>query len=128
MARRLPLLPIADVAHIVHGPIACAGRRGTTGHPVSSGPTLYRIGMTTDLSETDVVMGVAKSACCNAIRQAVESYRPAAVFVHATCVTALIGDDMEAVCKAATDFLGVPVIPVDAAGFTAPKPGQPPGR
>src|SRR5512138_560239 len=54
---QIALLPIADVAHIVHGPIACAGnswdKRGTR----SSVPTLYKIGMTSDLSETDVIMG-----------------------------------------------------------------------
>ena len=118
---QIALLPIADVAHIVHGPIACAGASWDNRGTRSSGPTLYRIGMTTDLSETDVVMGRGEKRLLHAIRQAVESYRPAAVFVYATCVTALIGDDMEAVCKAATDFWGVPVIPVDAAGFYGTK-------
>src|SRR5574343_390315 len=110
-----------DGAQIALLPIACAGASWDNRGTRSSGPTLYRIGMTTDLSETDEVMGRGEKRLLHAIRQAVESYRPAAVFVYATCVTALIGDDMEAVCKAATDFWGVPVIPVDAAGFYGTK-------
>ncbi len=118
---QIALLPIADVAHIVHGPIACAGSSWDNRGTRSSGPALYRIGMTTDLSETDVVMGRAEKRLFHAIKQAIEEYRPAAVFVYATCVTALVGDDMEAVCKAATERWGTPVIPIDAAGFYGTK-------
>ncbi|MDR2365054.1 MAG: nitrogenase iron-molybdenum cofactor biosynthesis protein NifE [Zoogloeaceae bacterium] len=118
---QIALLPIADVAHIVHGPIACAGNSWDNRGAKSSGPALYRIGMTTDLSETDIVMGRSEKRLFHAIRQAIDSYRPAAVFVYATCVTALMGDDLEAVCKAAAARWGVPVIPVDAAGFYGTK-------
>ncbi|MDR2164047.1 MAG: nitrogenase iron-molybdenum cofactor biosynthesis protein NifE [Zoogloeaceae bacterium] len=118
---QIALLPIADVAHIVHGPIACAGNSWDNRGARSSGPALYRIGMTTDLSETDVIMGRSEKRLFHAIRQAIESYAPAAVFVYATCVTALIGDDLEAACKAASERWGVPVIPVDAAGFYGTK-------
>ncbi|WP_303787032.1 nitrogenase iron-molybdenum cofactor biosynthesis protein NifE [Azovibrio restrictus] len=118
---QIALLPIADVAHIVHGPIACAGSSWDNRGTRSSGPTLYRIGMTTDLSETDVVMGRSEKRLFHAIKQAIETYRPAAVFVYTTCVTALVGDDMEAVCKAASQRWGVPVIPIDAAGFYGTK-------
>jgi len=54
---QIALLPIADVAHIVHGSIACAGSSWDNRGTRSSGPTLYKIGMTTDLTEQDVVMG-----------------------------------------------------------------------
>ena len=118
---QIALLPIADVAHIVHGPIACAGSSWDNRGTRSSGPTLYRIGMTTDLSETDVVMGRGEKRLFHAVKQAIDSYSPAAVFVYNTCVTALIGDDVEAVCKAATERWGTPVVPVDAAGFYGTK-------
>jgi nitrogenase molybdenum-cofactor synthesis protein NifE len=77
--------------------------------------------MTTDLSETDVVMGRGEKRLFHAIRQAIDSYSPAAVFVYNTCVTALIGDDVDAVCRAASEHWGVPVVPVDAAGFYGTK-------
>ncbi|MDR3055965.1 MAG: nitrogenase iron-molybdenum cofactor biosynthesis protein NifE [Zoogloeaceae bacterium] len=118
---QIALLPIADVAHIVHGPIACSGNSWDNRGARASGTALYRIGMTTDLSETDIVMGRSEKRLFHAIKQAVAHYHPAAVFVYATCVTALIGDDMESVCKAATARWGVPVIPVDAAGFYGTK-------
>ncbi|MDP2507197.1 nitrogenase iron-molybdenum cofactor biosynthesis protein NifE [Oceanobacter sp. 3_MG-2023] len=118
---QIALLPIADVAHVVHGPIACAGSSWDNRGTRSSGPTLYRIGMTTDLTEQDVIMGRGEKRLFHSIKQAVEDYNPPAVFVYNTCVPALIGDDVDAVCKTAEARWGVPVIPVDAAGFYGTK-------
>lgn len=118
---QIALLPIADVAHIVHGPIACAGSSWDNRGTRSSGPQLYRIGMTTDLTEQDVIMGRGEKRLFHAIKQAVEDYRPPAVFVYNTCVPALVGDDVDAVCKEAETRWGVPVVPVDAAGFYGTK-------
>ena len=118
---QIALLPIADVAHIVHGPIACAGSSWDNRGTRSSGPTLYKIGMTTDLTEQDVIMGRSEKRLFHSIRQAIDSYRPAAVFVYNTCVPALVGDDVDAVCKDATARYGVPVVPVDSAGFYGTK-------
>ena len=118
---QIALLPIADVAHIVHGPIACAGSSWDNRGTRSTGPTLWRTGMTTDLTEQDVIMGRGEKRLFHAIKQAVADHAPAAVFVYATCVTALIGDDLDAVCKAASEHFGVPVVPVDAAGFYGTK-------
>ena len=77
---QIALLPIADVAHIVHGPIACARSSWDNRKTRSSGATLYRIGMTTDLSETDVVMGRGEKRLFHAIKQAIDSYSPSAGF------------------------------------------------
>ncbi|MEF8701581.1 MAG: nitrogenase iron-molybdenum cofactor biosynthesis protein NifE [Candidatus Accumulibacter sp. UW26] len=118
---QIALLPIADVAHIVHGPIACAGASWDNRGARSSGPTLYRIGMTTDLTEQDVIMGRGEKRLFLAIKQAIDDYSPKAVFVYSTCVPALIGDDLEAVARAATERWGVPVVPVDCAGFYGTK-------
>lgn len=118
---QIALLPIADVAHVVHGPIACAGSSWDNRGTRSSGPTLYRLGMTTDLTEEDVVMGRSEKRLFHAIKQAVEEHNPAAVFVYNTCVPALVGDDIEAICKSAQERWGVAVVPVDAAGFYGTK-------
>lgn len=118
---QIALLPIADVAHIVHGPIACAGSSWDNRGTRSSGPTLYRIGMTTDLTEQDVIMGRGEKRLFHAIKQAIDDYAPQAVFVYSTCVPALTGDDMDAVAKAASERWGVPVVPVDCAGFYGTK-------
>ena len=118
---QIALLPIADVAHIVHGPIACAGSSWDNRGTRSSGPMLYRIGMTTDLTEQDVVMGRGEKRLFHSIKQAIDDYSPPAVFVYNTCVPALVGDDVDAVCKAAEERWGIPVVSVDAAGFYGTK-------
>ncbi|GBE11213.1 nitrogenase molybdenum-iron protein alpha chain [bacterium BMS3Abin12] len=118
---QIALLPIADVAHIVHGPIACAGSSWDNRGARSSGQTLYRLGFTTDLTEQDVVMGRGEKRLFHSIKQVIDDHRPAAVFVYNTCVPALSGDDIEAVCSAARERWGVPVVPVDAAGFYGTK-------
>lgn len=118
---RNALLPIADAAHIVHGPIGCAGSSWDNRGTRSSGPDTFRIGMTTDLSDMDVIMGRGEARLFKAIRQAAETYRPPAVFVYSTCVPALQGDDVARVAKAAQEALGLPVIPVDCAGFYGNK-------
>ncbi len=118
---QIALLPIADVAHIVHGPIACAGSSWDNRGTRSSGADLYRIGMTTDLTEQDIIMGRAEKRLFHAIKQAIDTYSPPAVFVYNTCVPALIGDDINAVCKSAQERWGVPVVPIDSAGFYGTK-------
>ncbi|MBB1075115.1 nitrogenase iron-molybdenum cofactor biosynthesis protein NifE [Rhodoferax sp. 4810] len=118
---QIALLPIADVAHIVHGASACAGSAWDNRGSRSSGPKLFKLGMTTDLTEQDVIMGRGEKRLFHGIKQAIETYQPAAVFVYNTCVPALIGDDIDAVCKDATTRWGVPVISIDAAGFYGTK-------
>jgi len=118
---KIALQPIADAVHLVHGPAACEGNGWDGRHTPSSGPELYRLGLTTDLSELDIVMGGAEKRLYKAIKEAVARHSPSAVFVYSTCVPALIGDDVDAVCKHATTKLGTPIIPVNAPGFAGSK-------
>ena len=117
---KIALQPIVDVAHIVHGPIACEGNSWDSRHVYSSGPDTYRTGFTTDMGEFDVVYGGEKRLY-KAIREVMEKYDPPAVFVYQTCLPAMIGDDIDAVCKAASEKFGKPVIPVNAPGFAGSK-------
>lgn len=116
----IALVPITDAAHLVHGPIACAGNSWGSRGSLSSGPQLYKFGFTTDLSENDVIFGGEKKLY-KAILDIHKRYSPQAVFVYSTCVTALIGEDMDAVCKAASNKIGIPVIPVNSPGFVGSK-------
>ncbi|QTN23250.1 nitrogenase iron-molybdenum cofactor biosynthesis protein NifE [Rhizobacter sp. AJA081-3] len=117
---KIALQPIVDVAHLVHGPIACEGNSWDNRHSASSGPQTYRTGFTTDINEFDVVYGGEKRLF-KAIREIIEKVDPPAVFVYQTCVTAMIGDDVEAVCRKASEKFGKPVIPVNSPGFAGPK-------
>jgi nitrogenase molybdenum-cofactor synthesis protein NifE len=117
---KIALQPIADAVHLVHGPLACEGNSWDSRNAQSSGPDLFRRGFTTDLSNLDIIHG-GERKLYRAIRRVVERHHPPAVFVYQTCVGSLIGDDVEAVCKAAAERLGLPVIPVDAPGFCGTK-------
>ena len=116
----IALVPITDAAHLVHGPIACSGNSWGSRGSLSSGPMLYKMGFTTDLSENDVIFGGEKKLY-QAILDIHKRYNPAAIFVYSTCVTALIGEDMDAVCQAAAKKISTPIIPVNAPGFVGSK-------
>jgi nitrogenase molybdenum-cofactor synthesis protein NifE len=117
---KIALQPITDVAHLVHGPIACEGNSWDNRGAKSSASHLYRTGFTTDMSEQDIVMGGEKRLY-KSIKEIIEKYNPPAVFVYQTCVPAMIGDDIEAVCKSASKKFGKPVIPINSPGFVGPK-------
>ena len=119
---QITLFPFADAAHLVHGPITCLGSSwetratGTSWH----GRDLTQMGFTTDININDVVFG-GEAKVSAAIAKIVERYAPEAVFVYSTCVTALIGDDLDMVCKQAAAQHQIPIVPVHAPGFVGSK-------
>jgi nitrogenase molybdenum-cofactor synthesis protein NifE len=118
---RVVLMPITDVIHLVHGPIACAGNSWDNRGARSSDAQLYRRGFTTEMLQNDVVFGGEKKLY-RAIKELAVRYPEAkAIFVYATCVTSMTGDDIEAVCKAAQEKLSIPVVPVNTPGFIGDK-------
>jgi len=118
---RVVLMPITDVIHLVHGPIACAGNSWDNRGARSSASQLYRRGFTTEMLQNDVIFGGEKKLY-KSILELVQRYPEArAVFVYATCVTAMTGDDVEAVCTAAAKKVALPVIPVNTPGFIGDK-------
>ena len=113
---RVVLNPVVDAVHLVHGPVGCATYTWDIRGSLSSGPEMYRNSFSTDMTERDVVFGGEKKlAAC--IDEVVEKYRPPAIFVYATCVTGMIGDDIVAVCRNASRRHGTDVIPVESSGF-----------
>ena len=119
---RVVLMPITDALHLVHGPIGCAGNSWDNRGARSSGSQLYRRGFTTELSQNDVVFGGERKLRA-AILDLAARYRgeARAIFVYATCVSAMTGDDVPAVCKAAAAEVDIPVIPVNTPGFVGDK-------
>jgi nitrogenase molybdenum-cofactor synthesis protein NifE len=118
---RVVLMPVTDVIHLVHGPIACAGNSWDNRGARSSGAQLYRRGFTTEMLQNDVIFGGEKKLY-RAIQELAVRYPEArAIFVYATCVTAMTGDDIEAVCAAAAEKVSIPVIPVNTPGFIGDK-------
>lgn len=118
---RNALVPVTDAAHIVHGPIGCAGSSWDARGSRSSGPVLYRIGMTTDLAELDVILGSGSERLIAGVGHVVERYKPAAVFLYNTCITAMSGDDLAVIARTAAECWSIPVVPVDCGGFYGNK-------
>jgi len=119
---QISLFPYADAAHLVHGPLTCLGSSWETRATRTSWPgrDLTQVGFTTAVSINDVVFG-GEEKLANAIDYIMARYAPEAVFVYATCVTALTGEDIDAVCKQAAERHGVPMVPVHAPGFVGSK-------
>ncbi|MDF3001436.1 MAG: nitrogenase molybdenum-iron cofactor biosynthesis protein NifE, partial [Bacillota bacterium] len=117
---RVVLNPITDAFHIVHGPIGCASYTWDIRGSLSSGSELYRNSFSTDLSEKDVVFGGEKKLTA-AIDELAALHNPKVIFVYATCIVGVIGDDVDAVCKAAEQKYGIRVIPVKSPGFSGNK-------
>lgn len=65
------------------------------------------------MDETDVVTGRHLKKIPQAVQEVVESLpkRPSVVMICITCVDALLGTDMERVCRKAEDAVGLPVRP-----------------
>jgi nitrogenase molybdenum-cofactor synthesis protein NifE len=114
------LQPIADTAHLVHGPIACCGNSWEGRGTLSSKGALHTMGFTTDMGEIDIVYG-SEEKLLNAVKRTSKAVSPKAIFVYSTCVSGLTGEDIEAVCKRAESELGIRVIAVNAPGFVGPK-------
>jgi len=113
---RVVLNPVTDAAHLVHGPIGCATYTYDIRGSLSSGSEMYRNSFSTDLRERDIIFGGEKKlAAC--IDEIIASHHPPAIFVYATCVVGVIGDDIIAVCKEASLRHGIDVIPVESSGF-----------
>ncbi|ADN35036.1 nitrogenase MoFe cofactor biosynthesis protein NifE [Methanolacinia petrolearia DSM 11571] len=115
---RVVLNPVTDAIHLVHGPIGCASYTYDIRGSLSSGSENYRKSFSTDMKEKDVIFGGEKKlAAC--IDELVEKYNPPAIFVYSTCVVGMIGDDIIAVCKNASQTYGIDVIPVESSGFVS---------
>ncbi len=119
---QISLFPYADAVHLVHGPMTCLGASWETRETLSSyeGRDHTVMGFTTGITTNDVIFGGDKRLS-DSIDYIMEQYKPEAIFVYSTCVTALTGDDIDATCRHASERHGVPVVPVHAAGFVGGK-------
>lgn len=65
------------------------------------------------MDDTDIVTGRHLNKISKAVKEVVDSLgeKPTAVMICITCVDALLGTDMERVCKKASDYAEVPVLP-----------------
>ncbi len=119
---QISLFPYADAVHLVHGPQTCLGASWETRETLSSyeGRDHTVMGFTTGITTNDVIFGGDKRLE-DSIDYIMEHYKPEAIFVYSTCVTAMVGDDIDMTCKLGSEKHGVPVVPVHAPGFVGGK-------
>lgn len=119
---QISLFPYADAVHLVHGPQTCLGASWETRETLTSyqGKDHTTMGFTTGISTNDVIFGGDKRLE-DSINYIVKEYKPEAIFVYSTCVTALVGDDIDMTCKLGSETHGIPVVPVHAPGFVGGK-------
>ncbi|AKG34379.1 hypothetical protein VK70_07160 [Paenibacillus durus ATCC 35681] len=111
------LMPIADAAHLVHGTAGCLESGwGYPGSRIDFG-NLSGYGFSTHLNNRDMTMG-GERKLLQSIGYIADSYHPPAIFVYATCVTVLLMEDIDSICKEAEQIWGLPVIPVHSPGLT----------
>jgi nitrogenase molybdenum-iron protein alpha chain len=112
---------IRDIAIVYHGPSGCAA--GAAGRSILCNQVAARIGvrndsvmLCSDMDEQDTVFG-ALDAVRDIIRTTYEHYHPKAIFVASSCVSGVIGEDIDSVCEELAGELPVPVEPVHCEGF-----------
>lgn len=70
----------------------------------------------TDMNESDTVFGATENLG-KVIRETFKRYQPKAIFIGASCVSGVIGEDLESVARELHEELGIPVAPIHCEGF-----------
>jgi len=112
--------PLKDMVHITHGPIGCGYyswlTRRNKARTDESGQNFLSYCVSTDMQESDIVFGGEKKLA-RIIDEVVEIFHPRGITVSATCPVGLIGDDIDAVAKAAEQKHGIPVLAFHCEGY-----------
>ncbi len=119
---QITLFPFADVVHLVHSPSTCIGASWETRQTLTShkGQNNTVTGYTTDVMANDVIFGGDKKLE-ESINYIVEHKNPKGIFVYETCVTAMIGDDMDNTCARMEEKHGIPIVVIHSPGFVGGK-------
>jgi nitrogenase molybdenum-iron protein alpha chain len=115
------LLAIRDVAVIYHAPSGCCA--SAAGTAVLSQQIAARIGeanrsvlVGTDLDENDTVFGAIASLRKIAL-ETFNTHHPRALFLASSCVSGVIGEDIDSLAGELREELGIPVESVHCEGF-----------
>ncbi|GHV89189.1 nitrogenase [Spirochaetia bacterium] len=115
------LLDIRDIAVIYHAPSGCCA--GAAGSAVLSGQIAARIGeanrsvlVGTDLDENDTVFGAIEPLRKIAL-ETFKTHHPRAIFLASSCVSGVIGEDIDSLADELREETGIPVESVHCEGF-----------
>ncbi len=119
---QIALFPYADAVHLVHSPATCQGASWETRATPTSweGENNVPLGYCTDVTTNNVIFGGDKKLE-DSISYICEHKSPKAVFVYETCVTAMIGDDIDNVSRRMEEKYNIPIVVVHSPGFVGSK-------
>ncbi len=112
--------PIKDMVHIVHGPIGCSyyawNTRRNKARKEGDENNFLPYCFSTDMQESDIVFGGEKKLR-QAIKEAYEIFKPAAMTICSTCPVGLIGDDINAIAAESQELYGIQVLAFSCEGY-----------
>jgi len=113
--------PSRDILNLVHGPIGCSfyawlTRRNQTRPESETSPNFINYCMSTDMQDTNIVFG-GEIKLKQALREAVEIFKPKAIGIFSTCPVGLIGDDVHAVAREMKEELGINIFGFSCEGY-----------
>ena len=112
--------PLRDAVVLTHGPIGCGyyswGTRRNKGRSEKGEDNFLNYCFSTDLQEGDIVFGGEKKLR-QAIKEAVEIFKPKTIFICSTCPVGLIGDDIHAVAAQTEKEYGIKTIAFSCEGY-----------
>jgi len=113
---------IKDALVINHAPVGCAADSVPGNVNYKSGARIRGIEyenvriISTNLEERDTVFG-ASDKLRDTILQVYARYQPNAIFVTASCVSGIIGEDIQSVLNDLKGELNIPLVPAFCEGF-----------
>jgi nitrogenase molybdenum-iron protein alpha chain len=113
---------IADAAVVLHGPAGCASLamggylNDLLSEATGTIPRDHAAFTCTNMKEADTVFGAVEKLKDTIVRT-YERYRPRAIFVASSCVSGVIGEDLEGIIDDLREIVPVPVAPVHCEGF-----------
>jgi nitrogenase molybdenum-iron protein alpha chain len=119
------LLKIDDSVCVFHAPVGCTGCAAM----INGSSKLKRVQLgkgkprnipyvATNVGEDDVVFG-SEGKLLDTVVEAWRRNKPKVIFILASCVSGVIGDDIDSVANAASKLLGIKVVPVHCEGFVS---------
>lgn len=112
---------IRDVAIINHAPSGCTAT--AAGVDVLNAQLATKIGVTnhtvfvgTDMNEQDTVFG-AIGTLKEIVLETYRRYQPKAIFIGTSCVTGIIGEDVDSIVEELKTEIPIPIAPVHCEGF-----------
>jgi nitrogenase molybdenum-iron protein alpha chain len=115
------LLGIRDIAVIYHAPSGCCAE--AAGTYILANQIAARIGAVndsvmigTDIDEHDTVFG-AVDGVRKIAREVCGRFKPKVIFIASSCVTGVIGEDIDSLCEELSEELPVPVESIHCEGF-----------